>query len=65
MTEGAVNPCIAQFKYKNGRIVLTTLRVLENFVETVATVMLHDLIRYASTPFQPQTSLPLKPAAGD
>jgi hypothetical protein len=66
VTEGAVNPCIAQFKYKNGRIVLTTFRVLENFVEDpVATVMLHDLIGYVSTPFQPRMSLPLKPAEGD
>jgi hypothetical protein len=32
---------------------------------TVATVMLHDLISYASTPFQPRMSLPLKAAEGD
>ena len=45
---------IAQFRHGNGKIVVTTFRLLGPFLEEpVATIMLHDLVEYCYGSFQP------------
>ena len=55
---GELNGLVAQFRYKDGRLVITTLDLLRNLqVDPVATIMFHDLVEYCHTDFQPTTVL--------
>ena len=61
---GEVAGLIVQFGYKNGRIVVCTLDLLKPAVaDPVATMMLHDLITYCHTGFEPKTRLPFSDEA--
>ncbi len=55
---GELNGLVAQFRYKDGRLVITTLDLLSNLqADPVATIMFHDLVEYCHTDFQPTTVL--------
>ena len=50
---------IVQYKYKSGRIIVSTLDLIEHLSsDPVATIMLNDLIEYCFTDFKPETRLP-------
>ena len=50
----------ARFRFKAGRVVVVTLDLLASAdTDTVAALMLHDLIGYCLSDFEPATALPL------
>lgn len=50
---------VVQFGYKAGRVVVSTLGLIEHIAaDPVATIMLNDLIDYCFTDFIPETRLP-------
>jgi len=50
---------VVQFGYKAGRVVVSTLGLIEHIAaDPVATIMLNDLIEYCFTDFIPETRLP-------
>lgn len=53
---------LAKLKYGAGRIVISTFKLIEAYgsSDPVATIMLHNLIRYLVQGFDSQTSIPLK-----
>jgi len=56
---GSVTGMVVQFRYKKGRVVITTLDLLSHLgTDPVATLMLHDLVEYCHTGFQPSLRLP-------
>ena len=57
---GEVAGLVVQFGFKRGRIVVCTLDLLQPAgSDPVATIILHELIGYCFTGFEPQTALPL------
>ena len=59
---GELNGLAAQFRYRKGRLVITTLDLLGNLqVDPVATIMFHDLVEYCHTDFRPMTELRFGP----
>jgi hypothetical protein len=57
---GSITSLVVQFRYKQGRIVMTTLDLLSHLrTDPVARIMFHDLVEYCHTDFQPTTTLPL------
>ena len=52
---------IVQFRYKNGRVIISTLDLLGALaVDPVATIMFHELIDYCFTDFTPKSLLPIR-----
>ena len=50
----------ARFRFKAGRVVVVTLDLLSSTdTDPVAALMLHDLIDYCFSDFEPATALPL------
>ena len=59
LVPGEVVGLIVQYKYKSGRIIVSTLDLIEHLSsDPVATIMLNDLIEYCFTDFKPETRLP-------
>jgi hypothetical protein len=58
VVEGGIGTTIGRFSYGNGRILVTTFRLLGPYMDDpIATIMLNDLIYYGTTAFKPTTSL--------
>ncbi|MCH2125831.1 MAG: hypothetical protein MK165_13620 [Pirellulaceae bacterium] len=56
---GSVTGMVVQFRFKKGRVVMTTLDLLAHLTtDPVATLMLQDLVEYCHTGFQPSLRLP-------
>jgi len=57
--QGGLGANIARFNYGKGRLLITSFRILDPFLEDpVATILLQDLIGYCMTPFRASTTLP-------
>ena len=53
-----VNTTLAQFRYGRGRLVVSTFDLLKaSLDDPVAAILLHDLVGYAASAFEPQTEL--------
>ena len=58
---GEITGLVVQFRYKQGRVVMTTLDLINHLkADPLATILLHDLIEYCHMDFNPTTVLAKK-----